>query len=170
MVANPSKTDILPSESWHNMFSLVEEATWLGGQSTRHDIPSSLVPALLKYGCTISLLLCTALQWVRFFGFVGRKPVVVYNRRDTRLISITWRLIRQAQYRRTPISPNFNQGVEAARPVSPLSKYCCAIFARLQRLTTHPRSCDRRKPEAQARQWHTPFWCQRNTANDYTVV
>ena len=44
-----------------------------------------------------------------------------------------------------------------ARPVSPLSKYCCPVFARLQRLTTHPRSCDRRKPEAQARQRRMPF-------------
>ena len=30
-------------------------------------------------------------------------------------------------------------------------------------LSTHPRSCDRRNPEAQARQRRTPFWCQRNT-------
>ena len=39
----------------------------------------------------------------------------------------------------------------------PQSKYCCAIFVRLQRLTTHSRSCDRRKPEAQARQLCAPF-------------
>ena len=44
------------------------------------------------------------------------------------------------------------------------SKYSCAVFARLQCLTTRPRSFDRRKPEAQARQRRTPFWCQRNPA------
>ena len=97
--------------------------------------------------------------WVRFFNFAGHtcKPVVVYNRRGTRLIWITW-----------PISPIFNQGVEATRPsfAVPQSKYFCAVFARLQRLTTctHPRSCDRRQPEAQARQRRTLFWFQRNTA------
>ena len=58
--------------------------------------------------------------WVRFFGFAGHKPVVVYKRRGTRLIWITWRHTRLAHYRRTPISPNFNQGVEATRPVWPL--------------------------------------------------
>ena len=114
--------------------------------------------------------------WVRFFGFAGHKPVVVYKRRGTRLIWITWRHTRLAHYRRTPISPNFNQGVEATRPVWPLkgsyqqSKYWCAVFAQLQRLTTHPRSCDQRKPEAQARQRRTPFWCQRNTASVYSVL
>ena len=30
------------------------------------------------------------LHWVRFFGFVGRKPVVVYNRRGTLLIWIRY--------------------------------------------------------------------------------
>ena len=58
------------------------------------------------------------LMRVRFFGFAGHKPVVVYNRRGTRLIWITWRLTTM---QRTPISPNFNQDVEAARPVSPLN-------------------------------------------------
>ena len=28
-------------------------------------------------------------QWLRFFGFAGRKPVVVYNRQGPRLICIT---------------------------------------------------------------------------------
>ena len=47
------------------------------------------------------------------------KPRVAYNRRGTRLIWNVWRLTRYAHYRRTPISPSFNQSVEAARPVSP---------------------------------------------------
>ena len=107
--------------------------------------------------------------WMRFFGFAGRKPVVVYNRRGTRYIWITWRLTRYAHYRRTPISPNFNQGVEAARPVSPLNgsyhnESTVAPFCSMQRLITHPWSCDRRNPEARARQRRTPFGCQRNTA------
>ena len=55
------------------------------------------------------------------FGFAGRKLVVVHNLRGTRLIWIRWPLTRPAHYRRTPILPNFNQGVEAARPVSPLN-------------------------------------------------
>ena len=68
-----------------------------------------------------------------------------------------------------PISPNFNLGAEAANlfrilTVRTTRKYRCAVVARLQRLTTHPWPCDWRKPEAQARQRHTPFWCQRNTA------
>ena len=58
---------------------------------------------------------------MHFFGFAGRKPIVVHNRRGMRLILVTWRLTRLANYRRMPISPNFNQGVEAARPVSPLN-------------------------------------------------
>ena len=50
-----------------------------------------------------------------------------------------------------PISPNFNQGVEGARPVNfrlltgRTTKCCWEVFARLQRLTTHPQSCNRRK-------------------------
>ena len=60
---------------------------------------------------------------MRFFGFAGRKPVVVYNRQGTRLIWIMWRLAdrRTTCVQCTPILPNFNQGVEAARPVSPLN-------------------------------------------------
>ena len=41
------------------------------------------------------------------------------------------------------------------------------FFARLQQLTTHPRSCDPRKLDAQARQRRTPFWCQRNTVSGF---
>ena len=44
------------------------------------------------------------------------------------------------------------------------SKYSCTVFARLQRLSTHPRSCDWRKWEEQMRQRRTSFWCQKNTA------
>ena len=40
-------------------FPLSTEAIGLGGQSARHDILSSLVRALLKYGGTIFLLLFT---------------------------------------------------------------------------------------------------------------
>ena len=63
-----------------------------------------------------------------------------------------------------PISPNLKQGVEVARSVSHLSKYFCPIFARLQQLITRPWSCNRRNPEAQARQQYTLLWCQRNPA------
>ena len=68
------------------------------------------------------------------------------------------------------MSPNFNQGVEAAKPVSSLNGsyhkvQVSTIVPFLQGLTTHPRSCDWRKPKAHARQRRTPFWCQRNTAN-----
>ena len=38
-------------------------------------------------------------HWVRFFGSVGRKLVVVHNRRGTRLIWITLWLTRYAHYR-----------------------------------------------------------------------
>ena len=37
------------------------------------------------------------------------------------MIWITWRLTLQAHYR---LMPNFNQGMEAARPVSPLNGSC----------------------------------------------
>ena len=56
-----------------------------------------------------------------------------------------------------PISPNFKQGVEEARPVSPQVCTVAPFLLDLQWLTSHPRSCDRRKLEAQARQWRTPF-------------
>ena len=56
-----------------------------------------------------------------FLWLPRRKPVVVYNRRGTRLTWTTWRLTRQTHYHCTPISPNLNQGVEAARLVSPLN-------------------------------------------------
>ena len=39
----------------------------------------------------------------------------------------------------------------------PQRKYCCAVFARLKQLTTHPRSRYRHKREAQARQRRMPF-------------
>ena len=63
----------------------------------------------------------TTYLWVRFFGFTRRKPVLVYNRWDTQLIWITWQLTGWAHYRHSSISPNFDQSLEAARPVSPLN-------------------------------------------------
>ena len=54
-------------------------------------------------------------------GWVSLASPGVRRLLGTRLIWITWRLTRWAHYRRTSILPNFNQGVEAARPVSPLT-------------------------------------------------
>ena len=99
------------------------------------------------------------------------------NRRGTRLIWITWRLTRQTHYRRMPISPNFNQGVEECSQgrfrlltvriikLVLLRRFCLIAVAYYP-----PRSCDRRKLEAQARQRRTPFWCQRNTAMDKILI
>ena len=58
---------------------------------------------------------------MRFFGFVGPKPVVVHNRWGTRLIWIMWRPTRYAHYRRSPISLNLKPRRGSARPVSPLN-------------------------------------------------
>ena len=44
------------------------------------------------FECLLQLFEPPPLMRVRFFGFAGYKPVVVYNRRGTRFIWITWRL------------------------------------------------------------------------------
>ena len=70
-----------------------------------------------------------------------------------RQVSREWRTSGVRRSRRISTKAWF----QAARPVSPLNdsnhKVLLRHFARLWRLTTHPRSRDRRKPEAQARQF-----------------
>ena len=78
-----------------------------------------------------------------FFGNAGRKRVVALNRlgtrttggrRSRRISTKAWR--RRGLFRLLMVRT---------------TKYCCAVFARSQRLT------DRRLPEAQARQRRTTF-------------
>ena len=83
--------------------------------------------------------------WLHFFGFPGRKPLVVYNRRGTRLI-LSWAAHLIEALPGYAHLTEFQPRHGSCDPCFASSKYSCTVFARLQWLTTHSLSCDRRKP------------------------
>ena len=101
-----------------------------------------------------STLFCDS--WSQFLFFsIGRYFHDFTGWRGTRLIWITWgALPAYAEYQ---LRRGSGEACFASYRFVPQSKFCCAVLARLQRLTTHARPCDRRKPEAHVRQRRVPF-------------